>query len=297
MEKYVMLYDIQKNNDKTRILGNEFVKNNKNKGKIIHKNKKYSLEGLFKNKDLLEDSLKIKMILSKNIYNKSFMFKDCISLLKIKFDNYIYNKENNLIDDISALHTSQSENIEIEKSMNIIKGNSNHNLEWNTNICAVNEMFLNCLLLTSLPDISKWDTSKVIEMRKIFYNCRKLPVIPDIFKWNTINVIDMNKIFYNCISQSSSANKVKLNINNVYKMNNMSSMLEKSSVIFKLIYEIKGETTIKIFDSKFISKNKSKCKMVINNKIYAITNKCQIVDSNMKILKIKLIVLKKKCRF
>ena len=54
------------------------------------------------------------------------------------------------------------------------------------------EIFSNCLLLEKLPDISNWDTNKVIDMCKIFYNCKNLSVIPDISKWDTSNVIDMN---------------------------------------------------------------------------------------------------------
>ena len=76
-ERYKLIYEIMKKNNALRILGEDFVKNNKNKGRIIYKNKKYSLKGLFKSKDINSEKLKIKMILSKDCHNKSCMFKNC----------------------------------------------------------------------------------------------------------------------------------------------------------------------------------------------------------------------------
>ena len=85
-------------------------------------------------------------------------------------------------------------------------------------------MFSNCKLLTSLPDISVWNTSNVKDMsylfnkcikiilidkkfisnmRYMFYNCESLSSLPDISKWNTNNVTNMSFIFYNCKSLSS----------------------------------------------------------------------------------------------
>ena len=71
----------------------------------------------------------------------------------------------------------------------------------------------------------------------------------------------------------------------------MSSKFEKSFSIIKLVYEIKDEKIITIFDSDFVKTNKSNCKMIINNKIYEITDKYQVKDKSMKLLKIKLLIL------
>ena len=43
-------------------------------------------------------------------------------------------------------------------------------------------MFYNCSSLYSLPDISKWNTSNVIDMRYMFLNCSKKLKIPKKFK-------------------------------------------------------------------------------------------------------------------
>ena len=80
-EKYIMYYEIKEKNNKLRILGEEFVKNNKNKGRIIYKNKIYPLQDLFLLKNIKDEKLKIYMLLSKNCCNKSSMFNNCTSLV------------------------------------------------------------------------------------------------------------------------------------------------------------------------------------------------------------------------
>ena len=46
-----------------------------------------------------------------------------------------------------------------------------------------------CLSLTSLPDISKWNTSNVTNMSGMFFGCISLTSLPEISKWNTSNVM------------------------------------------------------------------------------------------------------------
>ena len=43
-------------------------------------------------------------------------------------------------------------------------------------------MFKNCSSLLFLPDISKWDTDKVIGMKGLFQGCSSLSSLPDISK-------------------------------------------------------------------------------------------------------------------
>ena len=196
-EKYKLIFDVNKKSNIIKILGEEFVRNNKNKGKIIYNNKIYPLQELFQFKNNMNNSLKIKMILSKDCYNKSCMFKDCSSLIHIKFKNKIYNRDdilfncqNNLYNgqtknketnnnnnnvfnyekDFFSYNTYQNENEQFSKSLN----NLNKDYNWNTKISIMNEIFSNCSSLKSLPDISKWVTTNVIDMNKLFYNCRSL---------------------------------------------------------------------------------------------------------------------------
>ena len=331
-EKYTMYYDIQTSNDFIRILGEEFIRNNKNKGRIIYKNKKYSLLGLFEIKNIMKDILTIEMILSKDSYNKSCMFKECSSLLYINNDNNIYNKEDIIFNKINNLCLENN------------KDNHNYdNYKWNTKISSIDEIFSNCSSLLALPDISEWNTNNIIEYYKIFYNCRSLLYLPDISKWDTKKAICTNRMFDNCsslalLSASEWDNNNSLKISQTfysylklymlnYKFNlknhlnklkiivklleslpsssyksknrknnmNISYMLEKSSTIFKLIYDIKKEEDeIKIFDKIFVNNNKIKCKTIINNKIHLLTDKYQISDNEIKQLKIKLVILNNK---
>ena len=46
-------------------------------------------------------------------------------------------------------------------------------------------MFYGCTSLISLPDLTKWNTSNVIDMSNMFYRCISLISLPDISKWNT----------------------------------------------------------------------------------------------------------------
>ena len=290
-EKYTMIYEIKQNYDFIRILGEEFVRNNKNKGKLFYKNKKYPLKSLFKFGDNIKDNLKIQILLNKDCCNKSFMFKDCSFLTEIKIENIREDMNKN------NLYIEKRHDIENHNSNKINGYLQNINLfKLNIKISAMNEIFSNCLLLKTLPDISNWDTSNVIDTSKIFYNCKNLSIIPDISKWDTSNVIDMNKMFYNCVSLKTLPDISKWNTDNVVniikmfynclslssipdisrnKLNNinMNSLLEKSYSIFKLIYEIKNETLINIFDSDFVKKNKGNCKMIIDNKIYLLSDK------------------------
>ena len=64
--------------------------------------------------------------------------------------------------------------------------------------------------------------------------------------------------------------------------------------MIKLIYEIKEERIITIFHPFFVENNKKNCKMIINNKLYPLTDKYQVEDVNMKLLKIKLLILNNK---
>ena len=58
-------------------------------------------------------------------------------------------------------------------------------------ISNMNNLFNGCNSLSSLTDLSKWDTTNVNNMSFIFYNCYELESLPDISKWNTENVINI----------------------------------------------------------------------------------------------------------
>ena len=81
IEIYKMRYKTEKNVNFLRILGEEFKNNNSNKGKIIINNKKFPLKDIISIQNVKQN--KILLILNKNIYNKSCMFKNCELLLSV----------------------------------------------------------------------------------------------------------------------------------------------------------------------------------------------------------------------
>ena len=115
-EKYSMIYQYKKNCN-LKIFGKYFVKNNKNKAKVILKNKKIQLTEIIpkeKMKGNKSKQIKVKVILKKNHYDKSFMFNDCKSLQHFSFVDDILNKEN--ISETEYLSNNKSQNQDEEYS-------------------------------------------------------------------------------------------------------------------------------------------------------------------------------------
>ena len=146
-----IIYDInQGNKNVINIFGYEFVKNNKNKCKMIIDNKEYEIADKYNIKNYNNNKLSIKLKGIDNVTNISYMFSDCSSLSSLT--------------DIS---------------------------KWNTNnVTNMSYMFYYCSSLSSLPDISKWNINNVTitNMSYMFDGCSSLSSLPDISKWNTNNI-------------------------------------------------------------------------------------------------------------
>ena len=71
------------------------------------------------------------------------------------------------------------------------------------NVTDMGCMFYDCSSLSSLPNISKWNTKNVTNMGGMFYGCESLSSLPDISYWNTSNVTNMSEMFRGCSSLSS----------------------------------------------------------------------------------------------
>ena len=86
-------------------------------------------------------------------------------------------------------------------------------------------LFRKCYSLSVLPDISKWNTHKVKDMRVMFgyyysenvffkifdkqIGCKSLKSLPDISKWYTQNVNNIEKMFTRCKHSLSIPKKFK----------------------------------------------------------------------------------------
>ena len=94
--------------------------------------------------------------------------------------------------------------------------------KWNTkNITDMSSIFYGCKLLSSLSDISKWNTKNVNNMSSMFYGCELLSSLPDISKWDTQNVTKMGYILSGCKLLSSLPDLSKWNTKNVTDMSSM----------------------------------------------------------------------------
>ena len=70
-------------------------------------------------------------------------------------------------------------------------------------------MFYRCYSLVSLPDISKWNISKVTHMDCMLCECESLASTPDILKWNNSNLLFYHGHFLHfCVINALIENKL-----------------------------------------------------------------------------------------
>ena len=65
---------------------------------------------------------------------------------------------------------------------------------------AMNAVFFGCVSLTSIPDISKWNTTNVNNIGFLFGLCQSIEYLPDISIWDSTNFENIERLFYNCSS-------------------------------------------------------------------------------------------------
>ena len=145
-DKITLIYDCKdcKEGEKIKLFGEQFVKNNKDKCKIIYDNNSYDLTDYFVlTKIPKSQTLKITLIGIKNITNISGIF---------------------------------SFNYKIMSAPDI------H--QWNTNqITDMSYAFNGCFKLKDFKGISKWNTENVTNMSQMFSNCEDSKELPNISKW------------------------------------------------------------------------------------------------------------------
>ena len=176
MEIYNLIYKKENNINNLRILGETFVKNNRNKGGLIIKNKKYYLKDILSVNKANLDILKIKMILNRYTYNFNCLFKDCISLTSLStssidntIDNVIY--EENISEKKDSEQNSQSENESSFSNISEISKTEGDNSESANSVLSLTDTIIKYYLIKN---------HKII--KEIFYNCKSLLTLdlPDI---------------------------------------------------------------------------------------------------------------------
>ena len=232
-EKYKMFYETEENETNLRILGENFVKNNKNKGKLIFNNQKRALKDIIE-VNIFPNQIKIKLILNKNIANKSEMFKDCNCLIRFsimdddnvenikdKYNEYIENfkEEKSFDNNIKDYYDFIFNEIEKNRNKDISKIFSlNNKLEGiKDNEKILTGIFSDYSLLSPLIYPSKI-YNNYINMEQMFFNCKSLLSLPSISKWYSNNILNISKLFYNCKSLISLPDLSIWNTNQVINM-------------------------------------------------------------------------------
>ena len=158
----------------------EFVKNNKNKIKLIYKNKEYELCTSIRDIDsnFQDEIIDVKLKVIGTLTNLSYMFSDT--------DLYY-------IGDLSKLDTSKVTDMSYLFYQNkTYEFDDNSVITWDTsNVKNMSYLFSESSI-TKFPDISKWNTSNVTNMKAMFSMNINHPTLPDISKWDVSNVTDMS---------------------------------------------------------------------------------------------------------
>ena len=212
-----------KEDKKIQIFGGEFVKNNKDKCKILINGKEQELYQYLDTQNLKKKTVEIKLIEIKKITDMSKMFCNCLYLTSLPdIGNWDTSLVTNMsfmfccclsltsFDGISKWNTSNVSNISFMfwgcSTLKEIPDISN----WNTShITDMSYLFNRCLSLVSIPDISKWDTSKLTKMDYMFNRCSNLTALPDIDKWNIEKIKDIKGLFNGCNKLTNIPGKFK----------------------------------------------------------------------------------------
>ena len=170
----------EKREKKLKILGKNFLAKNKNKCKIIYKNKNYELKEYFEDIDINynnKDLIKFKIIFTNNNIDISYMFYNCDSLISVSLSDYN----------------------EINKNI----------IYFEMYIMNMSYMFYGCKSLISIPDISSWNILNFSDMNLMFCECNSLK-IPDYYILNKYN----NNIIFELTYKKKENKEFKLKILN-----------------------------------------------------------------------------------
>ena len=157
-----------------------------------------------------EDEIKINIIFFRKIYNKTYMFKNCYTLIKFsiinKDDKLEFPEILNLPEEEENLFDIYDDEIISEKPL------TKELMNYESFPYIYSEISQKTLQnYSSFSTIKKYhDDLKAFvkneseyNLAGIFYNCLSLKSLPDVSKWNINNVININLMFYNCSSLKS----------------------------------------------------------------------------------------------
>ena len=179
------------------ILGTDFVKNNKNKAKLIIKNKKYYLKEYIQINHFENSEIKISILLNKDVCNLSYMFNNSKSLLEISIKNITENKEINY--DFPEFEENYNE---IEYNINKINQNKITFYEG----LKDNILYCKCSEISKKEEFSEKTKNTYLEIYNLEINNRSKEIISENSSSLSLcdnklyfnNIINMSHMFYNC---------------------------------------------------------------------------------------------------
>ena len=181
-------YNIKEDLSDDKLFGETFVKNNKHLCKIIIGNRVYELKSYLNQEN-------------EEVKNEEFKIK-LKGVSKIKDLSYMFSGCLSL-DSIEGFEKLNTKNIiSFSHLFSFCKVSSIPDISnWDTsNVRYMDNMFLHCINLKSIPNISKWNTSKLMNISYLFADCRCLLYLPDISKWNINNLEFIEGLFFRCYS-------------------------------------------------------------------------------------------------
>jgi len=204
---YVLVFG--RNYDKK---GTDFVKENKDKIKIIINNEEKDLEYKYELKKGY-NKIEIKLI-SEEIVNLQYMFYGCTSLKSIEGLKNFYTKNiKNFsfmfwgcksLSDISALENWDVSNgnnfrgmFERCNSLSNVKALENWNVSNGNNFST---MFCDCRALSDVKPLENWNVSNGTNFDSMFRECKSLSDIKPLKNWNVSNGNNFEDMFSGCDS-------------------------------------------------------------------------------------------------
>ena len=190
-KKYIdfrIFYKPKNQNSKyIQIFGKKFVKNNKDKAKIIFNDLEYELKSNFRDIDPNYDNkegILLKLRIFENITDMREMFYECDGLYSF-LDDYDNEEENVDNNEINSTHSKKQSTIRKKlDSENNYSYNKNFSEPPNTsNVDNMSGMYNGSNSLISLSDISKLDISNLTDMTGMYNEINSLISLSDISKY------------------------------------------------------------------------------------------------------------------
>ena len=228
---------LNRNGQKIKIFGDDFVKNNIDKFFLIINNNQTTLIPAIKIEDKYLEVILVQKSEDKIITNLSCMFQNCVYLNNIEEYKDHTSIDFNDVEDINFMFNNCTRLKEL--NLNLFGSFENEKLK------SMKSTFLKCTLLKKISGIDKWKTKNVEIMASMFSECVELSNIEGIEKFDTQNVEDFSEMFFKCETLNSIPD---ISIWNMGKAKTLKGMFKKCKNIEKLPdiskWELKNVTTM-----------------------------------------------------